>query len=275
MRPRALPVLLALAAATLACSDPAAPRSGTVVPDGPKLITNGTPTGTAYGSVGALLIDIGGDGSINGACTGGLIAPTVFLTAGHCVEFPADAVYYVSFAPVVVPIPPLTEMIRAEATYAHPDYAFPDNDLGVVILPAGSTTGIPLLTLPTLGYLDAVLAQGGLGRSSVVVAGYGIASLGRGWRTTGFDGVRRVGASKLLSLKPDILTYAKNALNAGRSGTCSGDSGSPVFLEGQDPSLVVVVHSFGNAPGCHSIGGGTRLDTEAARAFLDAYVTLP
>jgi len=32
----------------------------------PDYIVNGTPTGTAYGSVGALLFDYNGDGIING-----------------------------------------------------------------------------------------------------------------------------------------------------------------------------------------------------------------
>ncbi len=56
-------------------------------PDGIRAIVNGEPTGSAYGNVGALLFDYGNNG-ISGDdewCTGSLIAPTIFLTAAHCV----------------------------------------------------------------------------------------------------------------------------------------------------------------------------------------------
>ena len=84
----------------VACSDhPTSPG----VPSAPAFIINGTPTGNSYASVGALLHDVNGDGKITGDeqdCTGSLIAPTVFLTAGHCIVFlPAVTQFYVSFSP--------------------------------------------------------------------------------------------------------------------------------------------------------------------------------
>src|SRR4051812_44906564 len=95
----------ALAAALAACADPSTPTAPASAVPGPRFITNGTPTGSAYGNVGAVFIDADADGRVDFLCSGGLIAPTVFLTAGHCTDFPAGAQFYVTFAPDVIPIP--------------------------------------------------------------------------------------------------------------------------------------------------------------------------
>jgi hypothetical protein len=258
-------VVLAISACSDQNSAPTAPGS---VSEHPEFITNGIPTGSNYGSVGALLIDENADNILDFLCSGSLISPTVFLTAGHCTAFAAGAVFYVTFAPNIFPLPPLIQ-----ATAAHT--AFPSLDLGVVILPEGTTSGIPALELPTEGYLDDVLAKGGLGRQSALIVGYGRASLGQGRETSGSVGVREVATTKVLWLQGNLLGLAGNAVNAGRGGSCFGDSGGPVFLEDQNPDLVVAVTSFGLELGCHSIGGYFRLDTPAARSFLDEFVTLP
>lgn len=113
---------LLLTAAALACNDAPAPTAP--VPDRLPQITNGTPTGSAYGNVGALLIDEDADGVLDGICSGSLIAPTVFLTAGHCTANPPGAVYYVSFAPDVLPQHPkaaaLANLGLRNRSLAHP-----------------------------------------------------------------------------------------------------------------------------------------------------------
>ena len=54
-----------------------------VVPAG--AITNGQPDGTAHPNVGVMVVDFGA--GPQRLCSGELIAPTRFLTAGHCTSF--------------------------------------------------------------------------------------------------------------------------------------------------------------------------------------------
>ena len=266
---------LALTATLLAaCGDQSTPTAP-AMPSAPNLVTNGTPTGSAYGNVGALLIDIGGDGSLNAICTGTLISSTVFLTAAHCTDNPAGTAYYVSFQPDVLPLSLAMPLIKATAAYTHPAYQFPYNDLGVVILPAGTTTGITPATLPTLGFLDGLLARGGKAHTDAINVGYGVASLGQGDLTTGLDGVRKMAETRIQQLRDDFLVLMSNAVKAGKGGTCFGDSGGPVFLAGQSANLTVAVTSYTTNAGCHAHAGFVRLDTESARAFLDDFVALP
>jgi hypothetical protein len=256
--------LLLLAASILGCNEESNPAAPSV--SQPNLVTNGTPTGSAFGNVGALLIDADADDTLDFICSGSLIAPTVFLTAGHCTDNPPGAVYYVSFAPDVIPLPPLSEFIVS--TEAHTS---PTEDIGVVILPAGETSGITPLDLPEEGLLDALKKGGVLARTPAIVVGYGNASLNRGPLTSGLDGVRKVATTKVLSLQGPFLLLADAHGQSGSGGTCQGDSGGPVFLQ-SDPDVIVAITSFGFPEGCHAIGGYIRIDTPSALAFLATYV---
>jgi hypothetical protein len=71
-------------------------------------ISNGVPDGNGHPNVGALLADFNENGAVTGDeafCSGSLISPTVFLTAGHCLVFLEPAgieTIYVSFDPALL-----------------------------------------------------------------------------------------------------------------------------------------------------------------------------
>ena len=264
-------VLPASLLAALACSDPSAnapTAPSTRVPDGPQLISNGQPTGSAYGGVGVVLIDQGGDGSINFLCSGSLISPTVLLTAGHCILGPGT-VYYISFAPDVLPLPPVSALIPSTTAFASTD-----DDIGVIILPAGSTTGIPVYDLPTLGLLDELNERGGLARDRAVVVGYGVSRL-QGMETSGLDGVRKVATAKIQTLAGSFIFIAGAQGESSHGSICFGDSGGPMFLANGDPNTIVGVNVAVRHFGCQGYAVEVRLDTPTALAFLGQYVTTP
>jgi hypothetical protein len=264
--------------------------SGPTTP-GPDFITNGVPTGTSFGSVGAHLFDFDGDGTIDAFnCSGSLIAPRVFLLAAHCVSapglagecfFPASQ-HYVTFAPAIFPnLPPPDAIIRAEECHADPAFQplkatdTDAHDLAVLILPAGSTAGKTPYQLPPAGWLDQLAAHGGLVGQLFVNVGYGVDATLRGPPSIllGTDGVRRTSKSRFLHLYHHWLLLLMNANATGEGGTCFIDSGSPHFLDG-NLGVVVAVKSWGDRH-CRTFGGSYRLDTPSARAFLGQFVSLP
>ena len=259
---------LALVAA-VACSDPSAntPTAPTTrVPDGPHLISNGQPTGSAYGGVGVVLIDQGSDRTIDFLCSGSLISPTVLLTAGHCI-LGAGTTYYISFAPDVIPLPPASALIPSTTAFASTA-----DDIGVIILPTGSTTGIPVYNLPTLGLLDQLNAQGGLARDRAVIVGYGVDRL-QGMQTSELDGVRKVTTAKIQSLVGSFIVLSGAEGQSSHGSVCFGDSGGPMFLANGDPNTIVGVNDAVQQFGCQGHAVEVRLDTPTALGFLGQYVT--
>lgn len=179
MRPHRILAAVALLFGVVACSDhPTSPR----VPSAPAFIINGTPTGDAYASVGAMLFDVNGDGKITGddiECSGSLIGATVFLTAAHCVAFaPPGTQFYVSFSPDLYA--QSFSYIAATSAVFDPHFGHGQenlHDLALVFLPPGSTMGLTPLQLPPAGLLDALAAKGGLRDKLFVNVGpYGVRS---------------------------------------------------------------------------------------------------
>src|SRR5437879_9076996 len=192
-------VLLVLVIGTATCRDAPSP---TALLDRPSFIINGQPTGdNSFSNVGALLFDFDGNGIITGddaLCSGSLIAPTVFLTAAHCVSFfPADAQLYVSFDANLF-AQPLQKLIAATEFHFDPGFGHDLGDLhdvAVVLLPAGSTTTIQPLQLPPAGLLDDLAAHNGLKDRIFLNVGYGVAATLRGKPPYTSAGVRQVATS--------------------------------------------------------------------------------
>jgi hypothetical protein len=88
-----------------------------------------------------------------------------------------------------------------------------------------------------------------------------------------FDVIRRYALQSALNLEKAWLLLSMNP-STGSGGTCYGDSGGPHFLGGVESNLIVPITVTGDAM-CRATDKTYRLDTPAARDFLDDFVALP
>jgi hypothetical protein len=278
-------------------------------------ITQGTPDGNGHPMVGQLLFHVptATDPRFTepGAwysCTGTLIAPTVVLTAGHCVfdvgldgeptaEGDGGNDIWITFQE----FPNLDAILAPSSTFApdnearsrawsraldedptwhrgtarhHPDYddrSFYMADVGVVVLDKAMKR-IPVAELPPAGYLDGVLRDRHDDKLFTPV-GYGVQSM-----VPTFDpgGTRQWSTSKLIDLRGThgipAGTVAKFSNNLGvnqKGGACSGDSGGPLFKQGT--YLIGAITSYGISP-CIGNDGAYRIDKTLDLAWLRSFV---
>lgn len=227
----------------------AAIAAAALVPATALAITNGVPDGFGHPAVGLL---VSGPAQTP-VCSGTLVAPTVFLTAGHCIDGADVSSFAVRFDTATVP-----------ATGAAVEPGFGKNmadlrDLAVVTL-AAQPAGIQPAVLAPAGSLDAV-AKG----TSLTVVGYGYYD-----RVTGggppqflYDGVRRVATAPVMNVDAAWARVLSNANATGQGGVCFGDSGGPWYLGGG----IVAITSGGDSA-CAGMSRAYRVDTPSARAFL-------
>lgn len=169
-------------------------------------------------------------------------------------------------------------------SYTHPAYvdaAFFLYDLGIVVLEKDS--GIDeseYATLPTAGQYDDTQTQP---RNDAVhtVVGYGIQEVVPFFQN---EDVRYEAEVRLLTTRGIASTqgartsivFSSNSGAAARGGTCSGDSGGPIFHgpnDGvDDGGLLIGVTSYGLSTTCRGIGGGYRIDKDADLAFITTFI---
>jgi secreted trypsin-like serine protease len=270
MRRSLLIVLLAVAALLL----PAATANA---------ITFGQPDGNLHPNVGALVADWDPDSpGPDIICSGTLIAPTVFLTAAHCTAFlEAEGIsqVWVTFVPAYdEDSTSLAGLVAASSFVGNPLFgsggASDTHDIAVVLL-AQAPAGITPARLPTAGLLDQLKAAHQLDDRTFTAVGYGTVREDKtgGPHSLFFDGVRRYALQHALNLEKAWLLLSMNP-STGSGGTCYGDSGGPHFLGGVESDLVVSITITGDA-WCRATDKTYRVDTPAARDFLDDFVTLP
>ena len=180
------------------------------------------------------------DGEVLWRCSGTLISPTVYLTAGHCTESPAEHVEIWFDADVESGRPgngyPNSGDVGGTPC-THPDYdpaAFYVRDVGVVVLDEPvrmDTYG----QLPTQDQLDSLKPRRSTTFTSV---GYGLQKSFPGaasWKNVA-ERVRMAANPQLLQINTgftgDQSLLLSNNTNTG--GTCFGDSGGPNFLGNTD-----------------------------------------
>lgn len=216
-----------------------------------------------------------------GRCSGSLVSPTVFVTAGHC-TFGADRIEIWFATDVDAGIPANGYPSAGEATgtpVTHPlyvDSAFFLYDLGVVILDEPVEMD-RYAQLPTAGAVD----QLGKGRKNSVVTavGYGLQQIISNPQNT-----IKIQADRV-RYQADLMIVTTNGVagigsiegsnsmavsgDAKHGGTCFGDSGGPFLIEGD---TLVAVNSFGLNGNCAGIGGAFRIDRQLELDFINAAI---
>lgn len=240
-------------------------------------VTDGVPdTNNDYPFVG-LMVAQDADGAPLWRCSGTLISSTLFLTAGHCTEDPADHVEIWFDADVESGIPENGYPNDGDVggtPYTHPSYdpnAFYLYDLGVVVL--DKAVDMPEYgSLPGLDSLDR-LRPGEDTRFDAV--GYGLQESfpdAASWKENN-QRVRMISHPYLVQINGGIVGDFSLLLsnNAYSGGTCFGDSGGPNFLAGTN--VVAGVTSFGLNSTCAGSGGVYRVDRADDLDWLATFTT--
>jgi hypothetical protein len=211
-------------------------------------------------------------------CSGSLISPTVYVTAGHC-TFGATAVeIWFDTSPQDyegrLGFPFASEFSVSGTPYTHPEYvdeAFFLYDLGVVVL----DEPVELDRYASLPEVDALDRLGkGRNRAGITAVGYGLQgvkpqeiSLLTRYRADLFV----VNATGLIGLRqaPGSGWFATSG-DAKHGGTCFGDSGGPALIAGTD--TIVGVTSFALNGNCAGVGGSYRIDRTTDLEFIRSFL---
>jgi hypothetical protein len=230
-------------------------------------ITDGELDSDGHPYVG-LMVALTADGAPLWRCSGTLLSPTLYLTAGHCTEAPAARATIWFDADVESGIPGNGYPSAGDVfgtTYTHPDYGtYPwfMKDLGVVVLDEPvymDEYGV----LPELDQLDALKTKRGKKDTTFTAVGYGLQEafpLPAQWKENNVK-VRMVAYPRLIQINTPGFTGDFSLLlsnNHATGGTCFGDSGGPNFLN--DTNVVAGVSSYGINGNCAGTGGVYRVD---------------
>lgn len=227
-------------------------------------------------------------------CSGSLISPTKFLTAGHCADIGDGAetarVWFqqnagVNYDPATQhdPVTGYPDSCAAgtlgkTCATSHRLYNF---NFSGLYLPNTHDVGLVILdqrirlaeygTLPTAGVLTDLATARGTQDTIFTVSGYGLSRSNQ--PQSGIPNVsfrERLEATSTLVNLSSAITDGYNLQTQGngdqRGGTCSGDSGGPVFLGDNNSNTIVAVTSFGMNSICRGTDFSYRIDrTEVLR----------
>jgi hypothetical protein len=229
-------------------------------------------------------------------CSGSLLSPTVFLTAGHCTDgvdtariyFQQDAGAHYDPVTELDPVSGYPEFCAGDTegvtcatsdelyNFGFDDFAgFPNiKDAGLVILDQPielDEYGV----LPEIGTLDSFASRSGLQDRTVTVSGYGVTYRdASGLHDKSFR-IRLMGTSKITNVvggNTGGFNLQTSGNGGGRSGTCGGDSGGPVFYP-SDTNVIVGVTSFGLNAWCRGQDFAFRVDTQAVQDWIQSVLT--
>ena len=225
-------------------------------------VTDGELDGEGHPYVG-LMVAQDADGVPLWRCSGTLMSPKIFLTAGHCTEAPAAHIEIWFDSDVESGIPGNGYPFDGDVggtPYTHPSYnpdAFYLFDLGVVVLDKRvrmSRYG----ALPEQDVLDDLATSRGTKNVTFTTVGYGLQEINPVFVES--ERVRMVAYPHLIQINNGIVGDFSIMLSNNHStgGTCFGDSGGPNFIG--DSNVVGGVTSFGLNGNCAGTGGVYRVD---------------
>ena len=206
-------------------------------------------------------------------CSGALLSPNVFLTAGHCVGPPAvrATIWFdsdVESGLLWNGYPNLGKV--SGRTVPYPGYdpkAFVLNDLGLVILDEQVEGITEFAQLPKAGLLDSLTKGMPKSKIKFTAVGYGPQLINPVFVEDGL--VRCYSEPSLIQINVpgfvgDFSLLLTN--NHATGGACFGDSGGPNFLNiagcPEYTHVVAGVTSFGKKRNCTGTGGVFRLDKQ-------------
>ena len=238
-----------------------------------------------------LVVFYDAEGEFVWRCTGSLLTPTVFLTAGHCADTVGGAVtarvYFqqdagVAFDPAlgIDPVSGYPETCAGTTlgvTCATSDQLYNFDYPGSLRLPDTHDVGLVILDQPIMlseygvlaeaGSLDQFATQRGRQDITFTASGYGLT-----YRQNVHNGKpnesyreRLMALSHLVNLNSGLnagFNLQTVGNGTGEGGTCSGDSGGPVFYGGFESNTIVAVTSFGLNALCRGTDFAFRTDQQ-------------
>jgi hypothetical protein len=236
-------------------------------------------------------------------CSGSLLSPTVFLTAGHCADTADGAVtariYFQQDAGVNYD--PATEI---DPVTGYPEYCA-DSTLGVtcatvsegniynygftgsLTIPQTHDLGILILDqpiqldeygqLPEPNFLDQFATSRGTQDILFTASGYGLTykeQIQNGKPNISYR-ERLMAEATLVNLRSAWnagFNLQTNGNGAGKGGTCNGDSGGPVFFGDYSSNLIVGVTSFGLNSLCRGTDFAYRIDQPDVLAWIQSFL---
>jgi hypothetical protein len=230
-------------------------------------------------------------------CSGTLISPKVFLTAGHCTDFliKEDVPSYVSFDPTYKP--GASEVIKA-TPYIHPKFCFPTPEDTAACAPPGRPekvgtlprdlrydVGVAVLEEPVRMATYGVLPHAGL--VDTLKEGQRLTTVG--YATRRFDLIskpplqpqprpldnRYSATVRLLNTRNPavgdmfVKTTSVSLIKGKGEAPCFGDSGGPLFLP--DQQTIVGLTSWGSPRVCRGPVYYQRMDLPGVLKWIRSF----